>query len=419
MRLFIVSCAVLLSLGSHGGCTKKPSAHVSEGQPRNDLPIRIAVAEGTESSDVLPQAWGMVSDQPLTITEISVEGLAQSASKADVLILEGWWVGTAATQNLVTFLPKDWLADYDEQIQPPRRLLDEQTRWNGKRIGVSLGSSIPVMVLAEDASLGAIESWSDWSTAVTAASKSAGRPVATEPWCKDWAAVMFLCRVAAVRPQRWLFSGKTMDPAIAMPEYVAALQQMIDLRPYFPDALMSPSEAWQAINGEELQLAITIPLSASDRALEYRELPNQLWPLTGFGRVACIASGCRQTSAARAFLRWLSGVEGLSGVERQRAGLFVNSMHDEVTTTGNFKYEQLARERLDDTTAHLPTLRIPGAVEYHRALDEQVRRAVNGEASATDALTNAAEAWRKISESRGVARQYSAWMFSQDLPVLK
>jgi hypothetical protein len=60
-------------------------------------------------------------------------------------------------------------------------------------------------------------------------------------------------------------------------------------------------------------------------------------------------------------------------------------------------------------------LRIPGAVEYHAALDAAVRAAVRGDVSINEALADASRQCEEITEARGREQQRLAYLHSLGL----
>lgn len=60
-------------------------------------------------------------------------------------------------------------------------------------------------------------------------------------------------------------------------------------------------------------------------------------------------------------------------------------------------------------------LRIPGRRRYLAALDEAVQRAVRGDQAPDEALAEAAETWRQITDQLGLQRQREAYWDSLGL----
>jgi multiple sugar transport system substrate-binding protein len=142
------------------------------------------------------------------------------------------------------------------------------------------------------------------------------------------------------------------------------------------------------------------------------------------GRMGVVASTSAQPDAALQLLLWLSGDEISPQVCPASAAttLFRQShlkfpqdwVESSVPAAAAAQFGTVTQK----TFLHsqwLGALPIPGRVEYLAALDEAVGRAVRGEQPALEALLDASNQWRKITEQCGKEKQRSAYLHSLGL----
>ncbi len=125
-----------------------------------------------------------------------------------------------------------------------------------------------------------------------------------------------------------------------------------------------------------------------------------------------MSRGCRQSSSARSFLRWLAGPESVTAAARQDAGLLLNSTLEEAPGIGWPDYDKQVASQLNSPMGNEAFLRIRGADRYLKALDSAVLKALSGEVTPTAALGAAATEWSAITKELGLESQQAQWRHS-------
>jgi ABC-type glycerol-3-phosphate transport system substrate-binding protein len=284
-----------------------------------------------------------------------------------------------------------------------------------------------------------------------------------------------LARAAAYAKERdnytTLFDEKSLEPAIAGPPFVRALEELVaavklgpvDSLDFDPAAVRDefwkgstalaiswPSGAASATRGTSKQhpLAPGPSPEKQEGSLSlagFAELPGaaevyrpssasweprsddagQSVPLLGVaGRVGVVRAESEHADAAFEFLLWLTDPQWGSQIfaaspattlfcrgQVASPGAWVES---NASATAARQYAEQTAETLS-RRQFLASLRIPGWAEYLAALDEAVQAAVRGKQKPAEALKAAAEKWRETSQRLGVERQRAAYMHSLGL----
>ena len=293
-----------------------------------------------------------------------------------------------------------------------------------------------------------------------------------QPLGPGWAVLTLLARAApyAQHPDYFsaLFDSRTMAPQIASPPFTRALEELIaDSQLGSPEQLdFDPAMSTRAVMTGKAALAIgwlapplvggadTDPTSDgnpdSESPVSQAFFETRFAPLPGskmvfhpaakkfeamsepgepeIRRVTLLGVGgwlastletSKNPRAAVELARWLaSGDQGarLAATSESAAMLARSS---QVSPPWSWAPQGVAEETIRsyaETVAAgstgdvcLQPPRIPGRERYLAALDEAVRRAVRGEQSAAQALAQAADAWRAITEELGVEKQREAY----------
>ncbi|PAY15675.1 hypothetical protein CKO51_30665 [Rhodopirellula sp. SM50] len=429
--------------------TGADGATSSAQQARSDVPLRILIADsllsdsqsadGQSVAESIRVAWSMTQDQPLKIEVFDGSVFAGPASDAaaersratdfatemllaDVAIAPQSYLGEIRAQDAAVRFSDELLKDYQTQYGKPfPAVINGLGDYGGNTWGIAVGAKVlALLALDSDVQCDSWAAYHDWVEQLD------GK--AAEPLAPGWAGSSFLNRCASSFTRRWLFNRTTMKPEIDSEDYVAALEQLAATAKRYPESAMTPGQIWHAIRRGELAggIGYEVPDVVNDaesdqQTVDVREEfevsvfdcpreteTDQLWlgPQTP---LACLSSGCRQTSVSKQFIGWLSGGERISTV-RQQIGLFSQTR----TTPGNESspsgspYARWLAERLQ-TLQVTRGLILPGADRYYAVLDRQVLRCLAGEQSAAEALADAATQWDAITDELGREQQSVAW----------
>ena len=299
---------------------------------------------------------------------------------------------------------------------------------------------------------------------------------AVEPLAKGWAGELFLARAAAYAKHRdyyaTLFDKETMEPLVASPPFVRALEELVAATKSDAtvDLATSPLDVPLQFLDGRCALAIGWPTAADPRAtalanakvdpriFAVAELPGsseaynpkeRIWqkrqpgddpkssssdagplaphpsplapiscPLLGIaGRLGSVTKEASDGEFAFKLLAWLSGPEWSVPIcsASPATTLF---RRDQLNRPARWVEPQLsaAAGQYADIVVRsftrpqlLECPRLPGHAEYVAALDEAVRAAVAGKQSPAAALAHAADRWREITSRLGLESQRTAY----------
>jgi multiple sugar transport system substrate-binding protein len=279
-----------------------------------------------------------------------------------------------------------------------------------------------------------------------------------EPLAEGWAGLTLLTRAAAYARHpdygSTLFDQRSMAPLIARPPFVRALEELIAAQKLAGDGALDldPQAVRAAFWRGECALALTWPsggwkpeASAGERPPDvagYVELPGateiynpgeQAWqtgsgdkvrhvPLLGVsGRLGSVARDSASQAAAFQLLVELTGEEwgpAVCGASRQTTCFresHVRSPRAWVERQASALAAQQYAATIEQALARpevLFALRIPGRERYLAALDAAVQRAISGERTPQEALEEAADSWRQITDDLGPDAQSQAYQRS-------
>jgi len=281
-----------------------------------------------------------------------------------------------------------------------------------------------------------------------------------EPLGRGWAALVFLAHAApyAKHPNHYsaLFDIETMEPLVAAPPMVRALEELVESAKLGPAEQFEadPSAVRAAFWQGKCGMAMTWPTAARQAVPEgvakgvrigFAELPGssqvfnlgaKAWearpegtdaqvPLLSVqGRVGLVHAGLDRPGAALELLGWLSGSQrggivcGTSPattlVRRSQTTSPQDWVEKPVPASAAGAYAALTARTLSRQQS-VSALPLPGRAEYIEALDEAVRSAVGGGKSPAQALEGAAARWREITRRLGVDAQKTAYQHSLGL----
>ena len=431
--------------------------------PAQPLPaVRILVIEDQPLADAIEQEWTASGRGDLEVSVASLESLSEAKRlAADCIVYPSGLLGELAQRQLIIPLPNETLTSETLNRGDFFTLTRmRETAWGKQIYAAPLGSPSIVLLYRRDI-LQQLDrepprTWKQYGELLAAIEQSesivpaevreAGWQTAVEPLAGNSAAELLLARAAgyARRPSSAsvLFDYETMEPLIAQPPFVRALQELVDANRAHSQALEAThTDAREALLSGQCALALTWPTSKSSDAVGELELacaplpgaeviynsrsgqwepaipPSQAALLAVSGRMVSLTSSARHTGAASAALVWLASAE---------VGRTVVLANDSCSLCRSTQVsrgaEWVAAEYGNAGEQYAPILqkdkssgrwcfavRIPGRKRYLKALSDAVRTAVTGEKTPELALADAAEQWREITADLGLDAQQDAY----------
>lgn len=465
------------------GCTRdEPAALEVPATVRAAVEVNLLVVDDPAMSDAiagLAAEWKAQTGGSIAISQTtSAELLAADSlpGAVDAVIYPSAELGPLAARDWIAPLPADYAANRELAWSDTFELLQlAETTWGGVPHAVPFGS--PVLTcyyrpdLLERIHKRPPQTWQEYHELAEAlgrrenlgdAAPAADAPwyAAAEPLAEGWAAGALLARAAAYAKHRdhysTLFDIETMEPLVAGPAFVRALEELVaDAKLGPPNQLeLDPAGVRREFFAGRVALAIAWPGHASAGAEEpgveppptaFCELPGardvynvslDTWdkrradesprvPLLGLaGRLGSVTRASSQPAAAFQLLAWLSGGQWgptvssaspattlyrRSQIKSPRPWLEARTDAAAAQQYAASVYDALGRQ------AYLLAPRIPGRAEYLASLDAAVRAAAKGEKAPADALAEAADAWRRITEKLGADSQRKAYRLSLGL----
>lgn len=482
--------AILLLAAPLAGCGSHPDNADDQAAPGR-LPfegvrLRLLVADDPELAEAIGRLrgeWRGATGAALEIGE-TTEGalLGASAPDADAVIYPASDLGLLVENDRLLPLAEQSLAggeiDWTDIFESDKT---HDACWGADVYGVPFGAPVLVCWYRPDL-LKALdrappETWPQYrelaqlladraklGDAVSAEQTAWSGTV--EPLAEGWAGLTLLARSAAYAKHRnhysALFDMRTMEPLIASPPFIRALDELVAAAKLGPaDALeATPARAMKAFIKGECGLALTWPEprradtaepagdlttdAGGDAHFACLELPGaedvynpqtREWetrradegmhlPLLGMaGRVGSVVKGSEHADAAIHLLGWLAGPQWSARISTaSRSTTLFRRSQVEIAPqwvepglgSAAADYAEAVQRSLT-AAEFLGAPRLPGRLDYLAALDRAVRAAVAGEASSEDALRTAADEWRKLTEELGVERQRAAYRHSLGL----
>ena len=363
-------------------------------------------------------------------------------------------MGTLAERRLIRPLNRAWLTSdllaADDLLTP---LDSPELCWDGQPTAIPLGEPVLLACYRTDVleRLGKNppNTWDEYQQLVEQIGREHRLRPTAEPLAGGWAARMLLARAAAYARHRdylsVLFNRETMEPLIAGPPFVRALEELVQTAKLNPAgaAELTPQQCVDLVINGEATMAIgfldhrtkTLPTSSifvaelpgSDTAYHWghgRWEPRRAdetgrVTLRGLGgRIGAVVRGTDQAENTFLLLSWLASKHGseelmTADVDFQpfRVSQFAapqrwlsESVDPALAKTYAEAFSSALRRK-----EVLWLLQIPGASEYTAALDQAVRAAVSGEKMSQQALDAAAEQWKQITARYGVQKQRDAY----------
>jgi multiple sugar transport system substrate-binding protein len=455
------------------GCSTQPAAPTASTEPESPgLPLTVLIIDDPPLAAAVERQWAARADGPLRIQQVTTAELLAEKRRhiaADAVIFPSGLMGELAEQNLITPIPAATLNSPEFDRRDIFDLVRQaEIVWGERIFAVPLGSPVLTLLYRRDIfeQIGAQppQTWEQYQQLVQRLSDPklltelqiepgpAWQP-AIEPLGDGWAGQMLLARAAGYARHRnyysTLFDSRTMEPLIAGPPFVRALEQLVAVNRGLPKEILAfgPAEVRRELVAGRCAMAITWPNRVDEAAeespgsanlpLAAAELPgsrevfrlgNRTWnprdrsdegrvTLLGVdGRIGAVSSASRQPQAALSLLVRLSSTEWSDQVSpfSDSTGIYrVTQIPMASSWLGpdfeiTREYGELVRN-IQRRPLWLTSLRIPGRWRYMTALDEAVQLAISGEKTPSDALEYASKKWMDITQELGVEPQRRAY----------
>jgi multiple sugar transport system substrate-binding protein len=482
----LVKVAAIIWASYIVGCTPPSTAPVEAGLPLRGIALKLLVVDDeplAKAIALLRGQWQAETGSELSVDTASQADLIAWASggefSADAVIYTPRMLGTLVESKAISAIARESLAAREIDWGDIFELLKtREVTWGDEVYAIPLGSPVFVCFYREDLfeSLGLKppRTWEEYHEIVAVLAKQE-IPVTTsnepstdpdakadawsatvEPLGTGWAGLTLLAHASAYarHPNHYstLFNMQTMEPLLASPPFVRALQELVVLAKLLPLTTIEydPADAWRALLAGRSGMALCWPAVIHSSARDADapqigcvELPGSpdvynatamKWerradgaarvPLVGItGRVGSVSTKSTQQAAALQLLAWLASRKWSERIDTASTAttLFRTS---QVATAEAWSRGLRAPEAKRYASAVAASLaapeclivpRIAGADRYLAALDGAVRQALTGQQTPEAALVKAADEWRGITAELGLDRQRDAYQRSLGL----
>ncbi len=431
----------------------------------------------------LATAWKERSGAELSVEETTGAALGQRPAAGeeqlggDVVIYPAPLIGALADRQWLSPLTEKTLAASDlDWPDVFTALRTREATWGPRTVAVPLGSRVLACFYRADllkkAGKQPPQAWSEYQELVESGhlaprdggvsqSETPTLVPTLEPLAEGWAGVTLLARAAAYarHPDYFTvaFDTGTMEPRIAGPPFVRALEELIAAvgKQHEAALKLSPADAIEELLAGRCAMALgwlppagfrpqasglgkedpksaarslksasevaCVPLPGARESFDWDKRTYQPGKLRRVpllaceGRYASASAASEHPAAAMGLLLALASGDWAVRVSSASAATSVfrgSQLPDAEQWTSAERsvaeaYAKAAAASLD-TREVVYALRIPGREEYLAALDKAVRAAVSGKEKPQAALDTAAVQWRAITEKYGVAAQRTA-----------
>ena len=472
--LLLTNFFILLAVLALAGCNENsPPEQKPAALPLAGLKLRLVVAGDPAIAAGVRQLrdqWNAETGSELEVQETTPkELLAADRLPGDAVICPSDLLATLGERNLLAPVPAGLCHD---DAGPWSEIFDllrlREATWATRTLAVPLGA--PVLCcyyradLLEKLGRQPPRTWREYLDLAHEIQRQAGRKgprwATIEPLGPGWAGLSLLAHAApyAVHPDYYstLFDIETMEPLVAGPPWVRALEELVEAAKLGPPEQLKhdPAAVRTAFWNGQCGLAVSWPTAARDAGAvaasplssesgsvragvaelpgssEVYNVSTKAWesrpdgagahvPLLGMaGRIGVVRGDLEPLDAAFHLLFWLSDTKWSPRVSARSPAttLFRRSQ----TESPRDWVEPRFPAATADAYAHLTVrtlsqpqnlwaLRLPGRAEYLAALDEAVRSSVRGLPPAK-ALADAANRWRQITDRLGRKRQQAAYL---------
>jgi len=464
---------LLFCLASVAGCQKAPENSGEQDQSntsvaQSNVELSVLVVDDPQLSESISHwggEWGQRTGGSFVVSQSSSKDLlARERIDADLVIYPARLIGTLAERGLITPLRSRQLENENYELEKVFDLLAyTEARWGEDMLALPLGSPVLMLYYRRDMleQLGrrSPSTWEEYQQLVKLlAKRPAGASDSTtwfpslEPTGDGWAGLTLLARAAGYARHRnyysTLFDIDTLEPHIAGPAFVRALEEMVEVAEQTGQPAMNPAQIRAAVHRGECALALSYPTAASQAgggsssAIRLAELPGSQqvinprdgsWQPRGSqeeshvtllsvsGRLGSVTSSTLDIPLAQRLLAWLSGAEmSVQILPQTPASALFRESH--LAAPGRWVEASLGEQAAEDYAQVMESSlqrplwlippRIPGSAEYLAALDAGVRRALQGEEEPAAALQEVASRWEAITEQYGRESQRTAYLHS-------
>ncbi len=478
-------CGLFL-LGLLSGCfSSQPKSLTPAAKTPGE--IRLIVVDDPGMADAIVQLkaeWKARTENTLIVSQSTWDELlaASSPPQADAIIYPSAQLGVLADRKWIVPLPEEYKTNKELAWSDTFELSQvAETQWSQASFAIPLGSPVFTLFCRADL-LAKLEkpvprTWAEYQELAKLLHDRArlgdAAPPADAPWsgtieplARPWSSRLLLARAAPYAKHRdnysTLFNIETMEPLIAGPAFVRALEELVATAKLGPGetAALDPAAARRAFLAGQSGMVIgwpshvgpssdardaNAPAAASPLAVEFAPLPGSPqayhagrgnWekrgpddphqvPLLGIaGRMGSVTSNAKQTEQAFSLLVWLSGQEWGAKISSASPAttLFRRSqvraaqpwLDAAISQEAGRQYAESLQQTLNGQT-YLFALRIPGQEQYLSALDDAVAAVLSGQQTAAEALATAAEQWSRITSELGRDQQRAAYRKSLGL----
>lgn len=454
--------------------------------PKSPVPLRLVVVDDPRLADAVEREWRARAEGEIRVRQMATDEILKDSDRrlaADAVIYPVGLIGELATRDLIVPIADDVVNDRTSgngKTNRPRfarRDIFELVRqqdivWGERVYAVPLGSPAFVLFYRRDL-LDSLDerpptSWSEYQRLALRLSdrENLGESAppegvpwygVTEPLGPGWAGQTLLARSGGYARHRnflsALFDLDTMEPLIATPPFVRALEELVAAAQLGPTEAVgySPSDVRRELLAGHCAMTLAWPSRAEVDGAEVRpetrgslpigvaELPasSQVYEpsdaewqkredpeaghvtLTGIaGRLGSVTKSSRRPQAATDLLLRLSGTDWGTAISPQSPGTTLYRT-SQMQSAGSWIDEDFEPAMAGDYAEvvkqahrrplHLCSPRIPGRPRYLAALDEAVQQAIQRDQTPTECLEAAAERWRTITDDLGVESQKAAY----------
>jgi len=474
----IIAAALLALLC---GCPANEVPTPAPKPPEAQKPLRLLVVDDPGLAEAVERQWRARAEGGIEMRQMTADELLDKRRGrlgADAVVYPSGLIGELAERRLIVSIGDDVVNDKAESgPRFARRDIFELIRqreiaWGEQVYAVPLGSPTLVLFYRRDIlqklGLDPPASWDEYQQLASRLSRREdigeaappeGAPWygAIEPLGPGWAGQVLLARAAVYARHRsylsMVFDLDTMDPMIAGPPFVRALEELVAAARFGPPEAIgySPGDARLELLAGHCAMAVTWPSCAgndgmADASQHIEQLPIEVAELpasrqvynpseakwqkreeseTGrvtflgvAGRLGSVTKASRQPQAALGLLLRIAGTEWSQYISPHSPAttLYRSSqmasaeswMDESFEAATSRQYAELVRQS-HRQGLWLSSVRIPGRKRYLASLDEAVHRAIQGDQGPTECLKAAAVKWAEITAEYGVEEQKGAY----------
>ncbi len=417
----------------------------------SNVPLRVWVAAPFSDPQFLMRQWLANSEQPLEFRSLTVdELLRESRCNCDILVYPAHLIGELAERSWIVKLPATTtaqLTNSEEVSEATSHALPAvgqlQATYASRPMGISLGNAVPVFIVSDSFPTNLLEAstWSDALEAIdVAATERPALAIDEQSIDRDAVVDRFLAIAATISERDpsygLLFDLQTMRSRLREPEYLRAAKIFAGLASQAGGqtaALGSHSEAWkwaaqhsqpalaiaapalidnstaaltsgQILRISSAQSKVNVALETTSELTATLERPSVVAWNTGRGLIASVSANCRQTNQAGTLLRWLGDNSARTALSSIVAGVEA-STPIAGPAAPSWRARQALAEIIGNGSGLSHEPRLPRAVDYRRALADELILFLSGKKNAPQALQDADSKWGELTDAVGKSQR--------------